>query len=894
MRSIKRRSLSVKAISTITFALAMLVSICIIAFLVFASWISSSGKVMRYTANDLNKNLYQRIDTFVLTSEAVNRYNGSLLAYGTLNLADANARDRFFASVLGSHDGEIFRFGFGTADGAFYGATKVPGGGIEIFRQDETTGGIVRHYRAGEDLSAGELMDHAEVYDCRTQPWYTAAVKAKGTAFAQVYLDYTAYELMVSAGRPLYDEAGELLGVLVADIRLSDLARRLWDAAGADKGYAFVVEKKTGALIANSIGYANFSFTHSGGYKRYTLDDIKMPAVAQAFEQYKLEASPELFVRTKDVNLYVNARGYQREGLDWVILTAIPESFLMAEVIRNIERTIFLVIIAIVLSLAIYIVIARRLFQPMNNLLEVAEHIASGNLSERASVVRQDEIGRISCAFNQTADKMLYLINHLEDMVKLKTADMEGSKNQLRLLLDSTAEAIYGVDLDGNCTFCNKNCLKVLGYAGENELLGKNMHRTMHHTKADGTPFPAEECGITNAVRLGVGKNADDEVFWRADGSWFFAEYHAYPQIQEGRVIGAVITFMDITQRKKHDEQIRYLSSHDVLTGLFNRGYFQEAIKQMDVPANLPLSVVFADLNGLKMTNDIFGHEAGDALIIKAAEILILSCRADDMVARIGGDEFVLLLPGTDMESAQTIIDRIRLGFADARVAAVKCSISLGCDTKESPDTPIEETIANAENMMYKDKTLNRKLVNKGMIDTIMETLHEKSPKEKQHSIGVSGLCERIGAAMHMTDADVAKLRRAGYLHDIGKITLNEHVLHWDDLTEPEREKIQQHSAVGYRILNLFDDTLDLAEGVYSHHERWDGAGYPKGLKGNDIPLISRVISIAETYDRVFNDTALGEHIRKEMALDVIRQGAGKQFDPLISESFIEMILKNE
>jgi diguanylate cyclase (GGDEF)-like protein/PAS domain S-box-containing protein/putative nucleotidyltransferase with HDIG domain len=698
---------------------------------------------------------------------------------------------------------------------------------------------------------------------------------------------------MVSAGRPIYDKTGGLRGVLVADILLSDLGARLREAVGVDKGYAFIVEKNAGTLVANSLGLDNFSVSPSGALKRYRLDELEIPVIRQVFKRYEANPSPQMFVRSSDLNLHVNAREYHREGLDWIILTVIPETFLMADVLRNIQMTALLVVVAIALSLAIYYAITIKLYKPMDNLLAVAERIASGNLSERAQVVRRDEIGRISSAFNRTADKMLYLINHLEDMVKAKTADLEANKDQLRLLLDSTAEGIYGVDLDGNCTFCNKNCLQLLGYVSESDLLGRNMHQTIHHTRADGTPFPASECGITKSIRLGVGRNADDEVFWKADGTWFFAEYYAYPQMQDGAVTGAVITFMDITQRKKHDEEIGYLSSHDVLTGLRNRWYFQRAIKQIDVPENLPLSVIFGDLNGLKMTNDIFGHAAGDALVIKASEILVRSCREGDTIARVGGDEFVILLPKTDTEDALKITERIRRGFDGARVAAVKCSISLGCDTKTSPETSVEEAISNAENAMYKDKTLNRKSINKGMIDTIMEALHEKSPKEKRHSIFVSDLCGRIGVAMKLPDAEVNKMRQAGYLHDIGKIALEEHVLHWDDLGEVERERIHQHSAVGYRILNLFDDTLDLAEGVYSHHERWDGTGYPKGLKGSDIPLLSRVISVAETYERVSSGADSQEPGSKEKALQVIREGAGKQFDPQIADLLIRMMEKD-
>lgn len=890
MRRKLDKALSVRRISVITFSAAMLASIGIIAYLALAAWMHSADQTMRYMADELNRDTRQRIDMFINSSEGISRYSGDLLEHGTPDLSDEIARDRFFTSALGVHGDQIFSFAFCTSDGALYGAKKASDGSMRILRRDRSTAGILRQYLVQADLTAGEALKGGQIQDPRTLSWYKAAVDTGAPAFSPIHLDYAVNQLMVSASRPIYDSAGGLKGVLFVDILLSDLGADLQETVSGSEAYAFVVEKETGLLVANSLGLDNYSVSQSGSLRRYAIDELDVPGIAESFHQFSIGSDAEHFLRSDDQNLHVNAREYKRAGLDWAILTIIPEPYLMAEVDRNIWRTAILVVVTILVSMLIYYGIAGRLFRPMKNLILVAEHIASGRLSERAVVARNDEIGRISMAFNQTADKMQFLINNLEELVRLKTADLEASKDRLRLLLDSTAEAIYGIDTDGNCTFCNKNCLELLGYAREEDLLGRNMHEAIHHTKANGTPFPISECGIMQSICLGVGKHSDDEVFFRSDGTRFFAEYHAHPQIRGGAVLGAVISFMDITESKKRDEEILYLSSHDMLTGLYNRWYFQQAMKQIDDPENLPLSVIFADLNGLKMTNDIFGHAAGDALIVKASEILVASCRKDDMIARVGGDEFVILLPRTDRDSALRIIERIHGDLAGARVEAVKCSISIGCDTRTSLVTPLEETVANAENAMYKDKTLNRKSINEGMIGAIMETLHEKSPKEKRHSIGVSELCGRIGAAMKLPAADVKKMREAGYLHDIGKIALEEHVLHWDGLKEEEREKIRQHSAVGYRILTLFDNTLDLAEGVYGHHERWDGTGYPKGLKGDDIPLLSRIISVAETYERVLSGEDSSEPGGRDKALRIIREGAGRQFDPQIAGLLIRLI----
>ena len=191
---------------------------------------------------------------------------------------------------------------------------------------------------------------------------------------------------------------------------------------------------------------------------------------------------------------------------------------------------------------------------------------------------------------------------------------------------------------------------------------------------------------------------------------------------------------------------------------------------------------------------------------------------------------------------------------------------------------------------MYKDKSINRQAVNNGIIDTIIETLHSRSPIEKQHSFNVSYVCAKIGTAMNLSEAEISKLGRAGYLHDIGKIVLDDSLLSAEFINEDELDVIRQHALVGYRILNLFDDTVDLAEYVYNHHERWDGTGYPRGLKGAQIPLASRIISIVETYDRILNRGDKPVDKRKADAVETINRAAGTQFDPLLTKLLSEVI----
>lgn len=892
-----RRNISIKRITIIVFILAMLVSIGSIGYLIFTNWFSSARQTTESIAEDINENIYNQIQSFLYAPYHVNEVNHKIIENRILDLSDEKSRDKFFVGVLSSHNDEIYSFSYGTANGEYYGARRNQKSIIEIMRNNAGTGGNSWYYSVNKDMTAGDLVVEAGQFDPRTRAWYKAAVEAQSPTFSPVYKHFILEDLSISAAWPIYNMEGGLQGVLGTHMLLTDISDYLEDAVSKYNGYAFILEKDFNYLLANSMGIDNFTVLTDGTLERMGIHEIEDSDLGEAYEKYNVNSDPHFFYEGKDENFYINVKQIQMEGLDWIVVSAIPEGFLITPVVQSINLAVLLAILALLLSFLIYNMITRRLLKPMNSLLQASEALSFGDLTKRVDIVRNDEIGRISESFNKVADKMKYLISNLEATVQQRTEELckanltlEENTNQLQLILDTTAEAIYGINVKGECTFCNNSCIKLLGYSRQEELLGGNMHQQIHHSRPDGTSFPIDECKIFQSVRQDKGFNVDDEVFWRADGTSFFVEYHSYPQIRNGRVIGAVITFMDITNRKKREEEIQYLNYHDILTGLYNRRYFEDSRDKIDTPDNLPLSVIFADINGLKMTNDIFGHASGDKLIKESAKILMESCRGNDIIARVGGDEFVILLPKTKEENAKKILSRIKSGFLDARVAAIKCSMSLGSDTKVSVDQSLKEIMANAENAMYKDKTMNRKSVNRDIIDNIVETLHSRSIREKQHSIVVSQLCGEVGSALHMPEPEISRLKKAGYLHDIGKIILDESLLSKDSLTGEEREKMRQHSIVGYRILNLFDDTLDLAEYVYSHHERWDGTGYPRGLEEEQIPLISRIISIVETYERALNRGEVSMEERKEKAIKVIREGAGMRFDPQIANLFCKMI----
>ncbi|MCK9348594.1 MAG: diguanylate cyclase [Sphaerochaeta sp.] len=464
-------------------------------------------------------------------------------------------------------------------------------------------------------------------------------------------------------------------------------------------------------------------------------------------------------------------------------------------------------------------------------------------------------------------------------------AALEASQRNLRLILDSTAEGIFGTDEKGRCTFCNASCLRLLGYEDAQELLGKNMHQLIHHSTREGLLIDEETCPIRSCLSSSDGVAMENEVFWRKDGTCLDVLCYAYPQVEDGTIIGSVITFLDNTERKRNQEKIAFLSLHDQLTGLHNRTYADQAMVRLDTEDQLPLSIIIGDVNGLKLTNDIFGHAMGDKLLQRIARSLRLSCRTSDVVSRIGGDEFLILLPHTDGNEADQIAKRIEEHLEEDGIRAGKRSIALGSATKTSTEETIQGTFDRAEDQMYRRKTLRRAETHKKQLQDLSEMLYEKAPGERLHAVKVQRHAARIASLLHLNDEEASKLQRAGLYHDIGKVVLEPEIITSKNRSTLVQERYREHVSAGYRILNMFEETVDLAPMILHHHEWWDGSGYMKGLRGTEIPYFSRLLRLAEVWEREHLDQATNEQIEKTLT-----KLAGIEVDPHLVERILSAL----
>ena len=607
--------------------------------------------------------------------------------------------------------------------------------------------------------------------------------------------------------------------------------------------------------------------------------------------------------------------------------------------------------------------------------------------------------------------------------------EKQQKRDEIELLMNTTLEGIYGVDLEETCTFVNRSCLEILGYESKYEILGKNMHDQIHHSYEDGTPFPREKCHISSAIYKG--KNIRSEgILWRKDGKSVPVAISSTPKVKLGRTVGAVCTFKDITESKQAqaalitsekryrelignleagvvvhaadssiimnnkrasellrltDEQLQgkvaidpvwkfidedlspialknypvnllinekkpikeyivgvdipktddivwlsvngipnldkngdvieviisfidisaiknkgfeleYAANNDFLTGLYNRRYFVEKFSKMDNPKYYPLGVMMIDVNGLKIINDAYGYDAGDITLKKAARILKESMRKQDVITRIGGDEFAVILPNIDIDEIEMMKKAINKKSGKETINNLVISLATGYEIKtEDTKANLDEMLRLAENHMYRHKLSEGASVRNNAIKAILKTLTDKFDKERIHSVKVSQLCKKIGEALELNEGALKGLELAGMYHDIGKISIPDAILNKPGrLTEEEFDIMKTHPEVSYQILRAADEYSDLAIHALYHHERWDGKGYPSGKQGEDIPLFSRIITVADAYEAMTSVRVYKDKMNQKDAVNEIIRCSGTQFDKAIAKVFVTKVLHKE
>lgn len=487
-------------------------------------------------------------------------------------------------------------------------------------------------------------------------------------------------------------------------------------------------------------------------------------------------------------------------------------------------------------------------------------------------------------------DRVVQIVGSSRNITELKKWENEVARERqfFKTTLHSIGDAVITTDTDNKVVILNKAAEALTGWTQE-EAVGKLLGEVMDiyfEIKHDMYEHSLAE-GITNGNQLDY-----DKVLVSKDGTKrIISSSEAFIRDGLDNILGVVIVFRDITLEKKKEEEVKYLGYHDSMTGLYNRAYFEKALNKLDEERYLPLGIIMGDSNGLKMVNDVFGHEEGDRLLRSITDIFRSVCSASDIIARIGGDEFAVILPHTSIERMNTVTSSIKKMCSLSSGEPIYPSVALGAAVKTDMSQSIETIYKLAEDRMYNNKLVESKSIRSSIIVSLKKTLEERTHETEAHAQRMNEISMQVGRIMGLNDNELDELSLLAMLHDIGKIAIPDYILgKQDKLSEEEWKVMKGHCEIGYRIAVASPELAHISDLILSHHERWDGSGYPQGLRGDEIPMLSRIISVVDAYDAMTNDRPYHKAISREDALAELVRCSGTQFDPYIAAKAISVI----
>ena len=482
---------------------------------------------------------------------------------------------------------------------------------------------------------------------------------------------------------------------------------------------------------------------------------------------------------------------------------------------------------------------------------------------------------------NQSVTSLLDITNR-----KMFEEALAISEARYRGIVEDQTELICRFLPGGELTFVNETYCRYFGKI-RRDLLGKDFRTSFLE---EDLPLVESEIAclsyrnpvttIEHRVVLEGG-----EVRWQ---QWT----HRALYNEKGLLVDYQSVGRDITERKLAEEQLRYLSTHDALTGLRNRRYFEEQMSLMENGDFDPVGLVMCDVDGLKIVNDTLGHDKGDLLLKTVANLINQCFRKNDIVARVGGDEFAILLPQTSHDTVKQTLNRIRQKVKDYNqyTPELPLSISVGYAVRTSPGTTISSIFEEADNNMYREKLHSRLSARSSIVQTMMRALEARDFITEGHADRLQALVVKMARVLELSETTVNDLRLLAQFHDIGKVGVPDSILFKKgSLTNNEYAIMQRHCEIGHRIALSAPELVLIADWILKHHEWWNGQGYPLGIKGEDIPLECRILAIADAYDAMTSDRPYRQAMSHEHAINELKNYAGIQFDANLVKLFIEI-----
>ena len=477
-------------------------------------------------------------------------------------------------------------------------------------------------------------------------------------------------------------------------------------------------------------------------------------------------------------------------------------------------------------------------------------------------------------AFSNKMDQVIFSLGEITKEVKEKIELSESTK-LYEDIFDNIPFGMFRCDLNGNVLFANNYLLEKF-----ESKSAKDLDIEIFNFIFDDKRYKLKD--LLEKLPL---LNIDSSYF--KDGEEHLGKTNLVKRFANGETI-IDGSFTENTENIKLLNYNKYLAEHDELTGLYNRRNMERILYKEDL--NYPLSLILIDMNALKLTNDAFGHEEGDNAIKRVAEALKVQF-TNYPVGRVGGDEFLVIAQNTDENELNMKMDRV-LNNLRVKKGKFPVSISYGISYEKKKGVPIADIYRNAENKMYESKFSMKADGRTEVLEYLREVFNNSTHETFEHCKLAENIALGIAKELNLSrQEDLDNLKKLAFYHDLGKLTIPEEIINKkSELTREEFEVLKNHTINGYRIASSIPALYPISNGLLHHHERWDGKGYKDGIMAKDLPLLIRIVSVADAYAGMRSDRLYRKALPKEKAKEEIRKESGKQFDPEVVEAFLKCV----
>ncbi len=714
------------------------------------------------------------------------------------------------------------------------------------------------------------------VNDYFSTPFYVDAKEKRESVFRISDYDETVSMNLITNSCPIYDENNNFIGVVCIDYNIATL-QNFVNNLKPTEAELFIINQD-GYYIRgkeSDLGEENNSDSADGELASTVNGILNSDEMTGTLPVIKNNEKYILIYDTINI-------------LNWKLIYFVPERVLV-EPIRQLT-TLFIIVslfTLVIIGFAVKFIVGKIVYKPIELLLIEFEDIANDNFTEQIPeglLNTNDEFSIIGQSLGKMKTSLIQSKIELENQNNLlisREAIIQSNLEYNKAIIDALPQLLFIFSKDGYIVDCQG--AKVFASKPPENYIGMHIFDIIKSNDCEQIMQILQNIKEKEIVR---GINFSYEV--DGEEEYFIANLS---HCTDDKII---FVASRVTELHKKMNEIEYLLNNDPITEFGNRRSFEISLSKYINEKAFPISLISCDINGLKIINDSFGQYEGDKLLVKFANVLKRISLENCFIARTGGDEFAVILPNTEENVAKDVVEKLSVDVSKESIHGIELSVAFGLSTMNSEYESIMDVIKRAEDAMYQHKIYESSSRKDNTIEIINKTLQAKNPREQLHSNRVGELCEKMAKALEMSKIEQNKLKTAGLVHDIGKIGISEELLNKPGkLTDEEYKLICKHPEIGYRILESSGDMKEISEFALSHHEKWDGTGYPRGIKEFQIPLEARIIAIADTYDAMTSDRSYRKGLPKEVAIEELIRCKGTQFEPYLVDIFIEKVVDN-